>query len=217
MSIDSPKPNRCDAQFADQTYCGKFLLPGTTRCEAHGAAAQLFGRPKESLYTARLRAAFPRQEDQLLFDEIPKATNLEEEIRVCRMQIVKLTTRLELGEEFIYTDKANHKPLANQIAEDSQANVQPRVTEGAKSIRDLLDSQLDLLRRLVATQADLRPGSEIGGNLRVSIRVIGGSQPSKSLPDLTSDSETPLLHPPASDTTLDVEPVQRSGSGYDDE
>lgn len=169
---------------------------------------------KESLYAKRLRQSFKEPEDQRLFDEMPKGTDLSEEIRLARMRVTKYQELLEAGEEWIWTTPKDSKPLAEQIAEDGVANVDKYQCK-AISVHDLLREALESLRKLAHTQDAIHPGSDIGGNLRLTITLAGTKKPSLPIPDLTDDQTSARLLP-ARGSPIDVDGVRTSKSGYDD-
>lgn len=215
MPIEKPREGHCDAQHANGTYCGNIPVPGATRCLVHGGPLQSLAGLKESLYSKRLRQTFKQPEDQRLFEEMPKTTNLDEEIRIARMQVVRYQTMLEAGEDFIFSTKPS-KPLATQIANDGQANIDEPNCK-ALSVHDLHTAAIDSLRRLVHTQDQIHPGSDIGGNFRLTIKLQGSGKPRAPIPDLTGDKETSHLLPAvarAADSVVDAEP-DPSGTGYD--
>lgn len=210
-----PRRGKCNATTGTGRICGAEPLPGTTRCGAHGGGNQMLSGLRESLYTKRLRQSFKEPEDQRLFEEMPKGTDLSEEIRLARMRVTKYQEMLERGEEWIWTGQPENKPLASQIADDGTANVD-KYQAKAISVHDLLRESLESLRKLAHTQDAIHPGSDIGGNLRLTITLAGTKKPPLPIPDLTNDpTATRLL--PARDTTIDVEGMRpdRSSSGYD--
>jgi len=170
---------------------------------------------KESLYTKRLRQSFKRPEDQKLFEEMPKGTDLGEEIRVARMQVIRYQDLLNDGTDVIFVkDTKNKKPLAQQLAEDGTADVECKTV--ALNVHDLLRDSLANLRALCATQDQIHPGSDIGGNLRLTITLAGQSKPRLPIPDLTADDSSSRLLP-ATGSPHDVEAVRsdRSSTGYE--
>lgn len=200
-------------------------MPGTTRCIAHGGSIQLAAGLKESLYSKRLRQSFKQPEDQKLFDELPKGADLSEEIKVQRMRVIRYQDLLESGTDVIFVkEKPKQGSLAHAIAAGQDVDIGDGCKTVALNVHDLLREALQSLRALAATQHDLHPGSDIGGNLRVTITLAGARQPKQPIPDLTDDSSAQRLLP-AVGSHLDVEDVRpvrpsdggESRTGYEDD
>lgn len=197
--------------------CGNELFPGATHCITHGGPAQAMAGLKESLYSRRLRQSFKKAEDQKLFEELPKSTDLGEEIRVARMQVVRYQELLNEGTDVIFV-KEKHPSLANAIANGDSATIDLAAPKAvALSVHDLLRDALASLRALAVSQDAIHPGSDIGGNLRLTITLAGAAKPRLPIPDLTDDSNPQRLLP-ASGATIDVVPSRSAGStGYEDD
>lgn len=222
--MDQPRPGKCNANLGNNRYCGADPEPGATRCRVHGGANQAASGLRESLYTKRLRQSLKSPEDQKLFDEMPKVADLSEEIRVARMRVLRYEEMLNNGEEWIWThdNAGGKKPLAQSIAEDGEADVKQLQCK-ALSVHDLHRDALQSLRALVVSQKSIHPGSDLGGNLRVTITLAGPAKPRLPIPDLTDDSIAQRLLPavgPARDVDgvrVDRPAAGKTTTGYEDD
>lgn len=215
MPIDRPKLGKCNAQLGPNHYCGAPIEMGATSCRVHGGAQQLTAGLKESLYSKRLRQSFKKPEDQKLFEELPKSTDLGDEIRVARMQVIRYQEMLENGTDVIFA-KEKQSSIAHAIASGDNVDISaPKAV--ALSVHDLLRDALANLRALAVSQDAIHPGSDIGGNLRLTITLAGASKPRLPIPDLTDDSNPQRLLP-ASGATIDVAHSRSAGdTGYEDD
>lgn len=204
MGIKHPKATQCGAAISDGTFCGKPKEIGSERCGAHGGLSlHAAPKPKLSLYSQRLRATFTA-EDQLLWDEMPKGVDLTEELRVARIRVLRYQSLLNETppKEWIYT-------------EGKSEGAQGGYSEGALSVHDLLEKALDTVRRLAQSQNEIAPGSNLGGNLRITFEVAGrdNTVDGELIPELTDNS--PVKMPVEDDLKAPV--IPSTSRGYDDE
>ncbi len=155
-----------------------------------------------------------------VYDNLSSTTDLTEEIALCRANISRYSSMLGRGQEFIYSDPRGVSGIEKQLDDGATAQLAAG-SRIALSVEDLLADSISQLRAMAKTQHDMRPGGDIGGNLKFTIEVMrsAGDAAEAAVPVLTEDDghDTPPedfenTFEPDDDTS---EPLPSSG-GYDD-
>lgn len=135
-----------------------------------------------------------------LHEQMDVTTALDEEIMLARAWMTRYQAMLAEGKEWIAPHHGGGAPL---------------------SVHYLLDLCTNRLRRLVHTQNEIKPGSDMGSNLRVSISFHAGNGDvtvklgRPPVPDLT-ENEPEEYAPELSESTGEPDSPQRK-SGYEDD
>lgn len=114
------------------------------------------------------------------YDTISSNTDLSEELVMQRSTVARLQAQLDRGEEWVYSEQTSESSLGG-------------TSRVAYSVADLLKANVDILRKMSKTQQEIRPGGDIGGNLRFTIKVEAAAKDAaeEEVPDLgeTPDAE----------------------------